>query len=1023
MLDLTLSFNAAADVTFNVYAADNSVLEDPTGPDSIEITSQPARGHVVALPNGKMSFNHNNDLTTTPLSFTYDRTTGVVTTPVTATIVLATPIMTGWEQRGYYLPPVDYSVSHLAFAWPGETSRLIHADADSLLTFDAIRLAEAGISDTADVQTVANWIADNPATGQGGKYYGQTPALALEQELAERTYFAVIRDERFTSPWLLYKRGGVYGTISRSFGAIGESKVHPIKIGAYGTGDPPFFTFKGPDMASGAYLLMQGLEYSDSLDFNDLSYGVSDYMKARGNSATNSSTHLTGGSSGKSFARDITVRGLRAFDCSTQYPGAGRTVWADLPDRSSAMFGQWCLGMLVEECHIDMSGWDNGHHPTRLYTDGVSFWPHGPDVYSHGFYFDSSVTHAHFRNSWITRPSGAAFQARAGALVHGVHLSFANLGDTIGGGWFATSNDINGRRITSWSFVDRLVKTKAGFKNYFTSPISSDSGGFQVRVECQSTFRMLVGSPGDPDPYITGTELGPHSHPGGPRNFFPIREESIFDGIPPGPARPFVNCTQFLWNRANYPDFGTNGLNDTQLGLITIEKYAETLLGAGATYYDLVEHLRTLDVPSDLIDGAIRFFLSPFGAINSASRTTPQTCTFQPFATGTPGCRMDIPIDWDTDDLPGTVAGDNADLGDHIGMQGSFNPRNKITDLSFRDLLWNGGCMDLLGDTILPAGGGTLEVEGGAHFYMNDKTGGTLGLTVKEGVFVNRGDLDDANIECRFGSLVILADEGKSLTIDSGRTLTVHGHAQVGFDGAAGGTATLTLSSGGKVVFKPCIKVPITVASMTDSPAFVFAPSSSGNGTTREMLPKIGATVTGANGSTGRCVDVLFGNSANTYLCWVYLDNLAGVPAFVGSEVLTADCDLMYTYDMGVQDFGAVNTAAIQPASMGCIKKIRSGRRGFDPNGWVYEPDVNSVVVLDGADLDVHIGMLGNVTDLVLIEADTITHNFDFGTVTVYGHQVSGSEKDVTIDVTATQILLTIANAAGGGSVTVNYPA
>lgn len=148
------------------------------------------------------------------------------------------------------------------------------------------------------------------------------------------------------------------------------------------------------------------------------------------------------------------------------------------------------------------------------------------------------------------------------------------------------------------------------------------------------------------------------------------------------------------------------------------------------------------------------------------------------------------------------------------------------------------------------------------------------------------------------------------------------------------------------------------------------------------------------------------------------MNDLSG--GFADNDVLTCDNTFYGCFQTGARAIGTIDgTPAYALATFG---KVRSGLAGFQGDGFTgpmipKEPNVAGVVNLDGGGLTVDILNLANVTNHPLVQDVTVNHNADFGTVTV----LNGAAKNVTITVTATQILLSIAN--GTGIVTVSYPA
>lgn len=989
MAKLILS-NLTGSPVFFALSGDNTVLDDGAEADSLVVTSPPSRGKLVVRDDGKFDFNLNNDLDTTPITFSYNRTKGGVTIACNATINLTRPVMLdGWDLGGHGLLPVDRATNKV-IVWPGLSSRLVHISTTGM-SYEDIRTAEDGngLNSGSDIYQVKNWLLANPVTSgpYAGVYYGSIPELALDQALGELLVHYMLG--AFQSPWALFNRADTNFGQGLKRGQLGESKVHPQMIGAYGTGDGPYFSTSPFLLKGTSYGVMQDIKYGDSLEIRKCSFICLDGIYGDCVNKIGKNAVEFGGEAGGAalhMARDFALRRFQIIDAGRRVPASDRTVWVGHGDRASGIYASAVNGYILEEIFIDKAGWFDGYRGDMVYTlDGVTFWPRGSDIYSHDHYIQANTRGGILRNSWMSRPAGAGFQHRGGAIIDNVVVSFAGQGDTTGGGWQKNGNKGDERRA-HWSMTDRYVKTEAGMKNYFSASqkIDSDSAGIYRYTETTAMYRTAVlnSRVEDREVFTAGDELGPkgfpgdETHVGGPQNFFAYVERSVFDG---GAAQRFdraSNVTIGEWNPANYPNQFTNGLNTAGIQALALGEYAKTLLDdPSATYFDLCEHLRTLDDPISELENIQRHMLAPLGYMPAAARTTPQTVKFRQYATGTPGCRFDMAIDWDTMDLPGAVQGDSLDMTGHF-LSGGYNPKNRIADFIFGaggEAVWNAGLMDPSGDLVVDAGGNGLTVNGGAHFYIEGKTGGTLALEVEQGVFVNRGDLAGVDATFRYGSIGVLAYDGGSCTVGDGRTLTVYGHSQVGFEGDSGGAASLTVASGGTLAFKPSLRVKLLVSGLTQSSIPVGKSGNDDAPVNAAHLPVNGATISGENGNTARCVDTVFGSLASgDTMLWVYFDDLSG-PVFANGEMLNGPTDQSYVFDTGTADISTVE-GTYAPV-MGQIAEIRSGMHGWGSDGLVVPPNVASSVVLEsGSIVEVETGSLPAGT-YDLIDVDSLTDN------------------------------------------------
>jgi len=942
-----------------------AILADPTEPDSVAIVSQPAVGRAIAREDGRVGIDLLDHDPDGDIVVVYDRTKAGVTQRVTATVTVAPAIkLGGWGRANYYKLETDPTTDRI-IKEPGETTRKVHITASGAeLDAAAIEAMEVGYSNVSAASVGGAWLAANKAQG-GANYYGETPELALNQTLGT-ALFETLADTLETSPWILFERGYEYPTDSNLFrSAIGESKLHPIVQTSYGTGAFPRYTGPvGPSVTTGAptNIVVQDLRFNAMFLCNDPSWLIVD----------NFYTGCEEGDDGMSFTfsafkRGITIRNGVVLDAWRKGPTKTQVPdWHLQDDRVSGIYLSGIYNGLVENLFIAHTGWEDGYR-----ADGNAAFPQPPSDRSHNIYEQTDCFNMTKRNLLLTDAAGNSIQNRANGIAQRIVTLNCNTGLTMGPGVHEA-----GVSYGTHGLVTEYVQTHAGGRNVWPRMdgevlSQKDLGArgwgvvFQDKNLALDRVVMINADPGSIPEMTSSTDIGPVGDlPDGVTD--PYAENTY---APDGSATTILRAGyQFArWGEGINGTFGVDGidsgvLNDTKISVYADERFSTT----GSTAESFIAAVRAIDVEDKPWNEAIALINWTLARLGHTvpNRSLPADVHFLPHPEGfTPGFRWDIELDCSTGDLPGTVAGDSMYIDGHY-TEWNGTPKNSIDEVHFGVggyLAVLGGALRPTGQVVTSAGGNTLEVAQGAKFDLEtlNATAGNLIADVTEARLLITGTVSGVDLVANYKARVIV-DESGELTTDSA---TIYGKGMVGFDGTAGGTATINLT--GTTTFKPTVVLP--VAGLSGGP--------SGYSTGYDIAPKLGAVVTGlTSGATGVVVDLIFKGSRKAN---VALKNVSGV--FVSGETLQADCEAGPVPTFDANSFGTVESAPVVT-----IGKIREALFAATA--------VNSVVNMND-DIEVETnGVAAGTYDL--IDVDSLTDN---GATLPSGVAVVGNKLVLTV--------------------------
>ncbi|SIO59843.1 hypothetical protein SAMN05444722_3784 [Rhodovulum sp. ES.010] len=259
----------------------------------------------------------------------------------------------------------------------------------------------------------------------------------------------------------------------------------------------------------------------------------------------------------------------------------------------------------------------------------------------------------------------------------------------------------------------------------------------------------------------------------------------------PWPIRNFVG------NWLEYEDVNITldqaGLND-----LTLHHWVDDELGqprGSSDTLNVVDYLKAVDF--DTIPQIVAHFLTTLGA-DYGVYSGADTLTFTP-EPRSEGWRWDGPYNWSLGRVP--QGGDSVALNGADPVAGWQNIHLAALDLGANaNLIRFGGRMVL--DAL--SGSGTITVRDSAEIYLGAVSSSGIAMTLEDGGLLLTGSVaDNLSLTCE-GLCEAIIQPGAALTIAPGQTLTIDGDAgKVGFDGAGGGTATLTLAGSLQFVAGP----------------------------------------------------------------------------------------------------------------------------------------------------------------------------------------------------------------------------
>jgi hypothetical protein len=760
----------------SVYSGRVSTIA-PQGTDvsSIRILDRPDYGHLSINPDNTLSLVMTDSDYTGRLTFSYETTSSTGATAVrnVSLNVQQDPQVLGWATgENHYMLETDAEgdlvIEH------GDNHRKVFVSGSG----DALTRAEIAAMEGVSVNTITGeWLAANPE-------YGGSEGMALAQDAGSLLWNTIAgRGAADNSHHLLLERGYTYDDIGRLVGrgTDGESELNPMVIGAYGEGARPIIpdeTYIYQDASEN--VVITGLHFTGGvivLD-NQKNFIFDDLLITQGD-------FVVQGASG------ITFRNSSVYDVVREDPANGLSDWDDAgANRISGMYAASTEGLLLDGLFFDHNGWEDGYDYNLSGDDGQP-----PSMFSHNMYLQASNSDVTLSNSILMRGASFGVNFRPGGFVVDNLLLDNNAAITVLGG-----NYLDAGPTKNYTLMLGNVITSAGHLK-----VSSAEGATTWGIHNDASLTSFVDNilAHLADPNNPAENLAKSTRQYG-LNFdqAPYYDDTIQYnwGAHPNASTPVANLP--IWDDRNVEGLDTDVLDETTIQIFT----AELLGRETATIADLANYLRAQAngafddvVDADLINA---FFQAGFG-LTTDLRTEAETVRFVPDQAAD-GVRWDNRLNWDTGDLPGSVAGDSVDLG---GNRVVYSGTTTIEDLHFGDrggLSLTHGRLTVEDDMTVGDEGATLDIAEAGQFWTEGfDGGGRLDITQTGGRFVNTGDFQGQTQLTASGGQTILAADDATFALTSGSRLTITGGSgEVGFDGEDGGLAILGLGDDSTLAFR-----------------------------------------------------------------------------------------------------------------------------------------------------------------------------------------------------------------------------
>lgn len=733
---------------------------------SVRVLDGPSHGNLTVNPDNTLSLVMSMDHTFSgSMNMSYEVSYNDGSTQTFNDTVNVQPVTqgAGWSQGNHYMLETDSNGDLIVEA--GDNHREIYVSgSNDALSVEDIAAIE-GISSSA---ITGGWLAANPQ-------YGGSEGMPLDAPAARLLWDSVAgQGSAPSSNWLMFEKGYEYdlgGTLDLR-GTTGEDPLHPVHITSYGEGAKPIITNEIFAFAQSAEnVVISDLSLTDGVSILEANNIIFDSVDV-----TNDGFGMVIQNTGNFTLRDSSI-----YDSYQLSPPGGGAYWAG-NEFASGLYVSDVDGLLVEDSLFDHNGWADDYRYDLSAAGGKN-----PNMFSHNVYIDANNAEVTFRDNITMQGSATGAQVRSGGFIEDNLFIDNNVAANFHGG-----DSFGAGNVGHFSLFTDNVITSAGYRTSSSDSQGAVSQGVDTRGMDSTLLDNII------------------AHLADPNNAAEIAQKS--DG------QTALN----IGNPAHYDDtiihnwlgsggYGTTGVNTDGLdaGIMnstTIQIFTQQLLGdPNAGIPELANYLRVqysgeLDgtVDADLV---IAFFQAGFG-LSVDGRLTPETLRFVPDALGD-GIRWDNRLNWDTDDLPGTIAGDSVDLG---GNWVNYGGTTVLEDLDFGEggtLNVSHGRLTIEDHTAVGEAGGELNISAAGQVWMDGYTDrDLLQIDVDGGRFANTGlFVGNADVDVTDGQ-VLLATDGADFIVRDGSSLEIVGDdARVGFDGENGGTGVLLLDDAATLSF------------------------------------------------------------------------------------------------------------------------------------------------------------------------------------------------------------------------------
>ena len=736
----------------------------PADDDLVEvrILSNVANGNATVNSDNTIALVLTNSDFTGSQSLTYEAThaDGSITQHQIGLNVVPGPQAGGWDtSANHYMLEVDENDNIVVET--GENHVKVHiSGADSALSLaDIARIEGMSVGDVTGAFLAASGT------------YGQSEGLALAEDAGMVLWREVSPSGSQTSNHLLLERGYEYSNLGRLIesGADGEDPLHPLYLGAYGEGDKPVVTERFTHwQEASTNLVVQGIWFDNGISFEQ-----------NGENIIFDDVTVTGDGLVMVNLQGVTVRNSEMIDIHREDPV--NSTWISHPDRIHGMYADNNTGLLLDGNFFDMNGWEQGYD--------FSGDPNGPQpasIFSHNMYLDSRNTDLTLVDNISMRGASFGAQVRSGGFFEDNVFLDNNAALQINGGNYNGAGPVG-----SYSLANSNIITSGAHK-----PMDV-LGALTLGLADDAQMTTLV------DNIIT--------HLADPNNMEEFLER-VWANDALRTSDPYYNDTivynwvgsRVLVSGERLPDQNIEGLDTNILDETTIQNFAAELTNnPDAAIEDLSQFIRqyldgAMDERADA-DAIVGYFQDGF-SVSGAARTAAETVRFEPSDLGE-GVRWDNRLNWDTQDLPGTVQGDSVDLaGNHVVYGGN----NEIDTLDFGPGGWldfHHGRLDVTGGLISDSEA-EVTIQNAGQLWTEGSSGtGTFDISVDGGRFANTGDMENTSLSATDGQ-TILATGGAEFDLTAGERLELRAEdAQMGFDGDDGGIAILDLHDNSTLAF------------------------------------------------------------------------------------------------------------------------------------------------------------------------------------------------------------------------------
>lgn len=661
-------------------------------------------------------------------------------------------ITTGFGIGDHYLLETDTAGDIILE--PGRDHRTVYfgtpGGAD---TWDAARIEATGATASAS----GAWLA-------GQTLYGGSPEFAITSDLF-RSFtqnFWASRDNE--SVWFLLEGGGSHTMGGAIFLESGQSPLHPMVWGSYGTGqaiiDRNFQTTK-QNLKNWVF---KGLHFRQGCIINGT---VENFLMTDCLTTGHDAVFQATGSGHTAH----TIHNSKFLDIAKETPTAPGGAWTAAnagADRYAGAFVAQVTGFLLKNTIWDMCGWERGY-----VLDETPSPFQAPSNFNHCIYCSEINQDISFVDSILMHGANSGAQLRTGHASRRTIFAENNIAHQFSGPQPTLGNYTCAvHEVVTGSACRAMINT-GGIDRHVTGP-SSDA--YDTVIE--GLIVAHGADPNDPAEIAAKTEVGAGS------DFSSTR---------------FYEPEYVLYNWLALPDEQTTGLDVSTMDAATLQYWADAEQSASLGTTDMegvATYLRSLEKPWEKAIDIWNHFAAAFGQY-VYTRSTAQIVRFVPSPKGD-GFRWDNPINWETGDWAGFVAGDGADLNGYVVTKYDNSVLQSL-DLGV------GGALTLFGGktscTDL-AGTGVITCQRAGQLWINGANTGAKTITVEGGrLVVDAQVTGDLSVSIS-GDAECVIHEGALLTIAADQSLTITGDAAwVGFDGIGDGTAELRLE--GTTTFVP----------------------------------------------------------------------------------------------------------------------------------------------------------------------------------------------------------------------------